>query len=222
MLRQPGKKVPAAPSVAYQSNQGLSPRNSSLWIMQTDGSHPSFSGVVEETFGAEEHVYASPGSDVNLTCQTQKKGILVQMQWSKVTDKVDLLAVYHPQHGFYCDSKSACRSLVAFREPPGNVFEWTLFLRNVSSSTTGKYECSFTLYPEGIQTKIYSLKIQTNGKYDCKWEGSMCWKHSAFNKYLFWASRVPGTVPKYRKIEWKEVLPGNEDRNWSNNAMNKC
>lgn len=119
-------------------------------------------GVVEETFGAEEHVYASPGSDVNLTCQTQKKGILVQMQWSKVTDKVDLLAVYHPQHGFYCDSKSACRSLVAFREPPGNVFEWTLFLRNVSSSTTGKYECSFTLYPEGIQTKIYSLKIQTN------------------------------------------------------------
>ena len=64
--------------------------------MQTDGSHPSFSGVVEETFGAEEHVYASPGSDVNLTCQTQKKGILVQMQWSKVTDKVDLLAVYHP------------------------------------------------------------------------------------------------------------------------------
>ncbi|KAI4580492.1 hypothetical protein MJG53_020328 [Ovis ammon polii x Ovis aries] len=130
--------------------------------MQTDGSHPSFSGVVEETFGAEEHIYALPGSDVNLTCQAQKKGLLVQMQWSKVTDKVDLLAVYHPQYGFYCGSKSPCRSLVAFREPPGNVFEWTLYLRNVSSSITGKYECSFTLYPEGIQTKIYSLKIQTN------------------------------------------------------------
>lgn len=119
-------------------------------------------GVVEETFGAEEHIYALPGSDVNLTCQAQKKGLLVQMQWSKVTEKVDLLAVYHPQYGFYCGSKSPCRSLVAFREPPGNVFEWTLYLRNVSSSITGKYECSFTLYPEGIQTKIYSLKIQTN------------------------------------------------------------
>ncbi|CAN0416751.1 unnamed protein product [Rangifer tarandus platyrhynchus] len=119
-------------------------------------------GVVEETFSAEEHIYALPGSDVNLSCQAQKKGFLVQMQWSKVTDKGDLLAVYHPEHGFYCASKSPCRSLVAFREAPGNVFEWTLYLRNVSSSMTGKYECSFTLYPEGIQTKIYSLKIQTN------------------------------------------------------------
>nr|XP_020761302.1 T-cell surface protein tactile isoform X1 [Odocoileus virginianus texanus] len=119
-------------------------------------------GVVEESFSAEEHIYALPGSDVNLSCQAQKKGFLVQMQWSKVTDKGDLLAVYHPEHGFYCASKSPCRSLVAFREAPGNVFEWTLYLRNASSSMTGKYECSFTLYPEGIQTKIYSLKIQTN------------------------------------------------------------
>ncbi|XP_043748931.1 T-cell surface protein tactile [Cervus elaphus] len=118
-------------------------------------------GVVE-TFSAEEHIYALPGSDVNLTCQAQKKGFLVQMQWSKVTDKGDLLAVYHPEHGFYCASQGPCRSLVAFREAPGNVFEWTLYLRNVSSSMTGKYECSFTLYPEGIQTKVYSLKIQTN------------------------------------------------------------
>ncbi|KAB0342847.1 hypothetical protein FD754_019773, partial [Muntiacus muntjak] len=115
-----------------------------------------------ETFSAEEHIYALPGSDVNLTCHARKKGFLVQTQWSEVTGKADLLAVYHPEHGFSCASRGPCGSLVAFREAPGNVFEWTLHLRNVSSSTAGKYECSFTLYPEGIQTKVYSLKIQTN------------------------------------------------------------
>ncbi|KAB0355525.1 hypothetical protein FD755_022033, partial [Muntiacus reevesi] len=115
-----------------------------------------------ETFSAEEHIYALPGSDVNLTCHARKKGFLVQTQWSEVTGKADLLAVYHPEHGFSCASRGPCGSLVAFREAPGNVFEWTLHLRNVSSSTAGKYECSFTLYPEGIQTKVYSLKIQTD------------------------------------------------------------
>ncbi|XP_059778153.1 T-cell surface protein tactile [Balaenoptera ricei] len=111
---------------------------------------------------AEEDIYALPGSDVNLTCQKQKKGFLVQMQWSKVTDKLDLITLYHPQHGFYCASGSPCESLVAFREAPRNVSKWTLHLRNMSSLLTGKYECSFTLYPEGIQTKIYHLQIQTN------------------------------------------------------------
>uniref|UniRef100_A0A8C6BC07 Immunoglobulin domain-containing protein n=1 Tax=Monodon monoceros TaxID=40151 RepID=A0A8C6BC07_MONMO len=113
--------------------------------MQTDGSRPSFSGVLEETFNAEEDIYALPGSDVNLTRQTQKKGFLVQLQWSKVTD-----------------NGSPCESLVAFREAPRNVSKWTLHLRNMPSLLTGKYECSFTLYPEGIQTKIYHLQIQTN------------------------------------------------------------
>ncbi|ELK18154.1 T-cell surface protein tactile [Pteropus alecto] len=118
-------------------------------------------GVSEETFNAGKDIYALPGSDVNLTCQTQKKG-LVQMQWSKVTEKVDLIALYHPQHGFHCASGIPCTSLVAFTETPGNVSKWTLLLRNMSSSLSGKYECSFTLYPEGIQTKIYNLLIQTN------------------------------------------------------------
>lgn len=142
--------------------------------MQTDGSRPSFSGVLEETFNAEEDIYALPGSDVNLTCQTQKKGFLVQLQLSKVTDKLDLIALYHPQRGFYCASGSPCESLVAFREAPRNVSKWTLHLRNMSSLLTGKYECSFTLYPEGIQTKIYNLQIQTNGKHVWEGEGSTC------------------------------------------------
>ncbi|XP_012511970.1 PREDICTED: T-cell surface protein tactile isoform X1 [Propithecus coquereli] len=117
-------------------------------------------------FNAEEDIYALPGSDVNLTCQTQKIGFLVQVQWSKVTDKVDLIALYHPQHGFYCAHARPCESLVAFTETPRNVSKWTLSLRNISSSLSGKYECSFTLYPEGIQTKIYNLLIQTHGTQD--------------------------------------------------------
>uniref|UniRef100_A0A3Q2HTA1 CD96 molecule n=1 Tax=Equus caballus TaxID=9796 RepID=A0A3Q2HTA1_HORSE len=119
-------------------------------------------GVWEEMFNAEEDVYALPGSDVNLTCQIRKKGFLVQMQWSKFTDKLDLIALYHPEYGSYCAIGSPCKSLVTYREIPGNVSQWTLHLRNMSSSLTGKYECSFTLYPEGIWTKIYNLLIQTN------------------------------------------------------------
>ncbi|XP_057553671.1 T-cell surface protein tactile isoform X2 [Hippopotamus amphibius kiboko] len=119
-------------------------------------------GILEETSNAEVDIYALPGSDVNLTCQTRKKGFLVQMQWSKVSEKLDLIALYHPQYGLYCASGSPCESLVTFREAPGNVSKWTLHLRNMSSSLAGKYECSFTLYPEGIQMKTYNLQIQTD------------------------------------------------------------
>ncbi|PNJ64131.1 CD96 isoform 4 [Pongo abelii] len=119
-------------------------------------------GVWEKTVNTEENVYATLGSDVNLTCQTQTIGFLVQMQWSKVTDKVDLIAVYHPQYGFYCAYGSPCESLVTFTETPENGSKWTLHLRNMSSSVSGSYECMFTLYPEGIQTKIYNLLIQTH------------------------------------------------------------
>ncbi|XP_077628002.1 T-cell surface protein tactile isoform X3 [Crocuta crocuta] len=118
-------------------------------------------GVWGKAFNGED-IYAFPGSDVNLTCQTWKKNLLVQMQWSKVTDKLDLIALYHPQYGLYCASNSPCESLVTFTETPRNVSKWTLHLRNVSSSFTGKYECSFTLFPEGVQTKIYNLLIPTN------------------------------------------------------------
>nr|KAF6377499.1 CD96 molecule [Myotis myotis] len=119
-------------------------------------------GIWEGKFSAGEDIYALPGSDVNLTCQTQKKGILVQMQWSKVTKKEDLIALYHPQHGFYCAGGVPCKSLVTFTETPGNVSTWTLHLRNMSSSLSGKYECSFIFYPLGSQTKIYNLLIQKN------------------------------------------------------------
>ncbi|XP_007945629.1 T-cell surface protein tactile [Orycteropus afer afer] len=131
-------------------------------------------GIWEETINAGEageNIYALPGSNVNLTCQTRKKAFLVQMQWSKVTNKMDLIALYHPQHGFYCASESSCESLVAFTESPGNVIKWTLHLRNVSSSLRGKYECSFTLYPEGTWTKIYDLLIQRNVTQD-EWRSS--------------------------------------------------
>lgn len=140
-----------------------------MWIRQTDGSCTSFSGVLEGSSNAEEDIYVLPGSDVNLTCQAHTKSFLVQIQWSRLTDKVDLIALYHPTHGFYCANQSPCESLVAFRETPENVSEWTLHLRNISSSVTGKYKCSFTLYPEGIHTKIYNLFLQADGKHN--WEG---------------------------------------------------
>ncbi|XP_076973586.1 T-cell surface protein tactile [Tamandua tetradactyla] len=119
-------------------------------------------GVWEETVDAEESIYALPGSDVNLTCQTRKNGFLVQVQWSKFTDTVDLVALYHPQHGFYCASGNPCESLVTFTEAPRNVLKWSLHLRNMSSSLSGKYQCRFTKFPEGIWTKIYNLLIQPN------------------------------------------------------------
>uniref|UniRef100_A0A8C0K3J4 CD96 molecule n=1 Tax=Canis lupus dingo TaxID=286419 RepID=A0A8C0K3J4_CANLU len=118
-----------------------------------------------------EDTYAFPGSDVNLTCQTEKKGFLVQMQWSKVTDKLDLIALYHPKYGLHCANGGPCESLVTYVETPRNVSIWTLHLRNMSSSLTGKYECTFTLYPEGARTKIYNLLIQTNVTQD-EWRSS--------------------------------------------------
>ncbi|XP_058517320.1 T-cell surface protein tactile [Ochotona princeps] len=118
------------------------------------------SGIWEEKYNARQVVYALPGSDANLTCQIPKTDHLVQAQWSKVTDEEDLIAVYHPEHGFYCPQGRSPESLVAFTEAPGNVTNWTLFLRNISSSFSGNYECSFTMFPEGIKTKIYNLVIQ--------------------------------------------------------------
>lgn len=127
-------------------------------------------GVWEKATNTED-IYASPGSDVNLTCQTWKKGFLVQMQWSKVTDKLDLIALYHPQYGFHCSNGGPCESLVTFTETPSDVSTWTLHLKNLSSLLTGKYECSFTLYPEGVRTKIYNLLLQTNVTQD-EWRSS--------------------------------------------------
>ncbi|KAM6162756.1 T-cell surface protein tactile [Erethizon dorsatum] len=117
-------------------------------------------GIWEDKSRETENIYALPGSDVNLTCQLQKKSFLVQMQWSKVTNKMDMIAIYHPQHGFHCASGSPCESLVTFLQTPWNVTKWTLHLRNISSSLSGKYKCSFTLYPDGIRTRIYNLLIQ--------------------------------------------------------------
>ncbi|XP_013370491.1 PREDICTED: T-cell surface protein tactile isoform X2 [Chinchilla lanigera] len=117
-------------------------------------------GIWEDITSERENIYALPGSDVNLTCQLEEKSFLVQMQWSKVTNKTNLIAVYHPQHGFHCASGSPCESLVTFLQTPRNVTKWTLHLRNISSSLSGKYKCSFTLYPDGIRTRTYNLLVQ--------------------------------------------------------------
>lgn len=91
---------------------------------------------------------------------------------------MNTIALFHPQYGLHCAHGHSCKSLVDFREIQENITIWTLLLRNVSSSLSGKHECVFTLYPEGIWTKTYHLLIQTPVK--CNWwrEGSSCF-HSA-------------------------------------------
>ncbi|XP_032755187.1 T-cell surface protein tactile [Rattus rattus] len=120
-----------------------------------------FRGAWEELFNAgDNNVYALPGSDVNLTCQTMEKDLMVQMQWSKVTDEIDMIVVYHPQYGFHCMWGDACESRVAEVETLKDATKWTLNLRNISSSLSGKYECSFTMYPTGTKTTVYNLIVE--------------------------------------------------------------
>ncbi|XP_041529244.1 T-cell surface protein tactile [Microtus oregoni] len=119
-----------------------------------------FRGIWEERVNAGETIYSSPGSDVNLTCQTTKeKEFLVQAQWSKVTDKNDPIVVFHPQYGFHYAQGHARGAQVAFINIQRNVTEWTLSLKNTSATFSGQYECSFTVYPEGIQTTVYNLIV---------------------------------------------------------------
>ncbi|XP_043853611.1 T-cell surface protein tactile [Dromiciops gliroides] len=116
-------------------------------------------GFLEGKFDERKIIYAFPGMDVNLTCETQKRSSLVQTQWSKITNSTEIIAVYHPQYGYYCNNGTSCKSLVSFTELSPGVSKWTLHLRNVSAALNGKYECSFTLYPEG--TKVQNFLVQT-------------------------------------------------------------
>ncbi|XP_057621205.1 T-cell surface protein tactile [Chionomys nivalis] len=119
-----------------------------------------FRGIWEERVNAGETIYSPPGSDINLTCQTTKeKEFLVQAQWSKVTDKNDPIVVYHPQYGFHYAQGYAHGAQVASIKIQRNVTEWTLSLENISTTFSGQYECSFTVYPEGIQTTVYNLVV---------------------------------------------------------------
>uniref|UniRef100_A0A6I8NAY4 Ig-like domain-containing protein n=1 Tax=Ornithorhynchus anatinus TaxID=9258 RepID=A0A6I8NAY4_ORNAN len=109
-----------------------------------------------------EDVYASPGKDVDLTCHIQKEIQLVQAQWDVITDREALIAVHHPNLGFYCDgfAKNSCTSSVTFSRTSAGGAEWVLHLRNVSSSLSGKYKCSITTFPTGIWTIIKNLHVQ--------------------------------------------------------------
>ncbi|XP_044525122.1 T-cell surface protein tactile [Gracilinanus agilis] len=118
-------------------------------------------GLFKVTFDGKKVFYASPGMDVDLICLTQKRASLVQTQWSKITNSTEMIALYHPQHGYHCNARVACSSLVTFTEMSPELSEWTLHLRNVSAAANGKYECSFTLFPDGICTKVLNFLVQT-------------------------------------------------------------
>ncbi|XP_051841222.1 T-cell surface protein tactile [Antechinus flavipes] len=125
-------------------------------------------GLLKGRFDERNVIYATPGMDVNLTCQLEKKSLLVQTQWSKITNNTEIIGLYHPSYGYNCGAGTSCESLVSFTALSPNVSEWTLYLRNVSSASSGKYECSFTLFPEGTLTKIQNLLVQNEVAQDEK------------------------------------------------------
>ncbi|XP_074070549.1 T-cell surface protein tactile [Macrotis lagotis] len=117
-------------------------------------------GLVQGTFEESKTIYVFPGMDVNLTCQIQRRGSLAQIQWSKITNHSEIIAIYHPQYGYHCDVGISCESLISFTKSSLNVLKWTLHLRNVSAALSGKYECSFTLFPDGIWSRVQNLLVQ--------------------------------------------------------------
>lgn len=192
--------------------------------MQTDYLHPSFPGIWEERVNAGETIYSPPGSDVNLTCQTTKeKEFLVQAQWSKVNDKNDLLVVYHPQYGFHCPQRHACEAQVASIKIRSNVTEWTLSLRNISTTFNGKYECSFTVYPEGIQTTVYNLVVAPREYITYARRDASCF-HVAFPHLVNTQRQQPCSRFGDERAEpqQKGVLSDKGSRNRLQNATSKC
>ncbi|XP_031815501.1 T-cell surface protein tactile [Sarcophilus harrisii] len=125
-------------------------------------------GLLKGRFDERNVIYATPGTDVNLTCQLEKRSLLVQTQWSKITNNTEIIGLYHPLYGYNCGVRTSCESLVSFTVLSPNVSEWTLYLRNVSAALSGKYECSFTLFPEGTLTKIQNLLVQNEVAQDEK------------------------------------------------------
>ncbi|XP_074157250.1 T-cell surface protein tactile isoform X2 [Sminthopsis crassicaudata] len=125
-------------------------------------------GNLKGRFDERNVIYATPGMDVNLTCQLENRSLLVQTQWSKIANNTEIIGLYHPQYGYNCGAVTSCESLVSFTVLSPNVSEWTLYLRNVSAALSGKYECSVTLFPEGTLTKIQNLIVQNEVAQDEK------------------------------------------------------
>uniref|UniRef100_A0A8C0G9Y9 Ig-like domain-containing protein n=1 Tax=Chelonoidis abingdonii TaxID=106734 RepID=A0A8C0G9Y9_CHEAB len=96
-------------------------------------------GQLEGTIINPEAVRAFPGNDVTLECSILSADWihLTQTQWSKIDDTPpSRIAVYNPMYGI---------TYLPFSKTSYN-YSWNLYLRNVSLSLSGQYECAFVLY----------------------------------------------------------------------------
>nr|XP_032660349.1 T-cell surface protein tactile isoform X2 [Chelonoidis abingdonii] len=142
-------------------------------------------GQLEGTIINPEAVRAFPGNDVTLECSILSADWihLTQTQWSKIDDTPpSRIAVYNPMYGitYLPFSKTSYNYSVAFSKTPRQCWvdvnktwsshdagatqvkcqQWNLYLRNVSLSLSGQYECSFATYPYGTKAAEINLTIK--------------------------------------------------------------
>lgn len=132
-------------------------------------------------------VRALPGTDVTLVCSIPKRHItyIIQTQWSKTDDtQLTRIAVYHPVYGTHYftfpeasynfsvsfSTRKCCNSDVTetLCSPNPNAEtecnRWALHLKNVTTSLSGWYECSFATFPDGTKSAKIQLIVKAEGK----------------------------------------------------------
>uniref|UniRef100_A0A8C8R740 Immunoglobulin domain-containing protein n=1 Tax=Pelusios castaneus TaxID=367368 RepID=A0A8C8R740_9SAUR len=110
--------------------------------------------------------HALPGSDVTLECTILNgDGFHVtQTQWSKIDDTPpSRIAVYHPTYAAWSDVNKTWSSHEA-TENHVQFSRWTLHLSNISTSLSGRYECSFATYPYGTKSAEIDLIIKAENE----------------------------------------------------------
>ncbi|XP_064932088.1 T-cell surface protein tactile isoform X1 [Columba livia] len=144
---------------------------------------PSIAGQPEDVITQTELVRALPGTDVTLVCSIPKQHItyIIQTQWSKTDDtQFTRIAVYHPVYGthYFTFPEASHNFSVSFStrkccnwdvtetlcSPNPNAEiecnQWALHLKNVTTSLSGWYECSFATFPHGTKAAKIQLIVK--------------------------------------------------------------
>ncbi|XP_074012363.1 T-cell surface protein tactile [Numenius arquata] len=144
---------------------------------------PSITGQTADVITQTEVVHALPGTDVTLVCTFPKPHTthIIQTQWSKTDDnQLTRIAVYHPAYGTHYftfpeasynfsvsfSTRKCCdwNATEALCSPDPNATsecnQWTLYLKNVTLSLNGQYECSFATYPYGTKAATIQLIVK--------------------------------------------------------------
>ncbi|PKU44907.1 t-cell surface protein tactile [Limosa lapponica baueri] len=129
-----------------------------------------------------EVVHALLGTDVTLTCTFPKPHTthIIQTQWSKTDDnQLTRIAVHHPVYGTHyftfpeasynfsvsfsmrkCCDRNAAEAFCSSNPNATECNQWTLYLKNVTLSLNGQYECSFATYPYGTKAATIQLIVK--------------------------------------------------------------